>query len=185
MQINWLRRPRFESMEDRRLMCASPCRVDFDGNGKVEFADFLILSDEFGGPSQRADANGDGVADFADFLELSASFGMTVTGGETFQILSPMGLTNSRPSLRWTSLEDASSYTILIGKDFDCEDLVSKFVGATPQAPTAFTLPFPLVDGDYHICVDAMRDSQVVPAENNAERDLSEANYPLRRPRCV
>ena len=52
---------------------------DADGNGIVEFADFLILSSNFG----RADGvtrgdgdfDGSGVVDFADFLVLSANYG--------------------------------------------------------------------------------------------------------------
>jgi len=52
---------------------------DFDLNGKVEFADFLILSTNFGQQSSAGwsdgDANGDDAVTFADFLLLSANFG--------------------------------------------------------------------------------------------------------------
>lgn len=54
---------------------------DVDGNGKVEFADFLILSDNFGKEvSERGegDLNGDNRVDFADFLLLSDDFGNSI-----------------------------------------------------------------------------------------------------------
>ena len=51
---------------------------DVDGNGAVEFADFLILSTNFGGPAEsrdEGDLDGDGNVTFADFLILSQNFG--------------------------------------------------------------------------------------------------------------
>ena len=54
---------------------------DVDGNGKVEFADFLILSDNFGQEvSERGegDLTGDNLVNFADFLLLSDNFGASV-----------------------------------------------------------------------------------------------------------
>ncbi len=57
-----------------------PSNGDIDGNGRVEFADFLVLSTNFG---QEADAAGgdidcNGSVEFADFLVLSANFGQDV-----------------------------------------------------------------------------------------------------------
>ena len=49
---------------------------DADGNGKVEFADFLILSTNFGKQdAERADGDfdGNGIVDFSDFLALSTN----------------------------------------------------------------------------------------------------------------
>lgn len=50
---------------------------DLDLNGKVEFADFLVLSTNFGkaGSYADGDADGDGLVAFADFLLLSTNFG--------------------------------------------------------------------------------------------------------------
>ena len=50
---------------------------DIDGNGTVEFADFLALSNKFGTacPDCPEDLNSSGTVDFADFLILSANFG--------------------------------------------------------------------------------------------------------------
>ena len=50
---------------------------DFDGDGQVGFADFLILSSTFNqvGTDLQADANNDEVVDFNDFLILSDNFG--------------------------------------------------------------------------------------------------------------
>jgi len=51
--------------------------ADFNGDGIVDFADFLSLSHNFSredATRAEGDANGDGMIDFADFLELSHSF---------------------------------------------------------------------------------------------------------------
>ena len=53
---------------------------DIDGDGSVAFADFLILSNNFGtmvDPSTGGDLDGDGSVAFADFLILSDNFGST------------------------------------------------------------------------------------------------------------
>lgn len=52
---------------------------DVDGNGSVEFADFLLLSANFDseGTREQGDLDGDGIVAFADFLILSANFGNT------------------------------------------------------------------------------------------------------------
>lgn len=57
-----------------------PCEPnggDFDGNGQVEFADFLLLSSNFGGAGDATmgDADCNGQIEFADFLLLSSNFG--------------------------------------------------------------------------------------------------------------
>ncbi len=51
---------------------------DFDGNKKVEFADFLVLSSNFGQDGKtyaEGNADGAGKVEFADFLILSDNFG--------------------------------------------------------------------------------------------------------------
>lgn len=57
---------------------------DLDGNGSVEFADFLALSANFGqteGTTYEAgDIDCDGEVAFADFLALSGNFGATAAG---------------------------------------------------------------------------------------------------------
>ncbi len=53
---------------------------DLDGNGDVSFADFLILSNNFGNESgtyAEGNINLEGGIDFADFLALSDNFGAT------------------------------------------------------------------------------------------------------------
>lgn len=65
-----------------------PCTVhdpigDFDRNGTVEFADFLILSGNFGTEVtayRDGDANCSGAVDFEDFLLLSGNFGASSAG---------------------------------------------------------------------------------------------------------
>jgi hypothetical protein len=52
---------------------------DVDGNGAVEFADFLVIARKFGqqveGGRADGDVNEDGEVNFADFLVLSENFG--------------------------------------------------------------------------------------------------------------
>ena len=57
-----------------------PGNGDLDGNGKVEFADFLTLSGNFGNAADSAggDIDCDGQVAFADFLILSGNFGQDV-----------------------------------------------------------------------------------------------------------
>ena len=66
---------------------------DLDGNGTVEFADFLVLSANFGtevSGHSEGDIDCNGTVDFADFLALSANFGSTVAGSQA--VPEPMGL---------------------------------------------------------------------------------------------
>ena len=55
--------------------------ADLDGDGTVNFSDFLIFFDQFGSSSDErtgvGDLNFDGEVDFADFLIISASFGQS------------------------------------------------------------------------------------------------------------
>lgn len=57
----------------------TPLPGDADGNGAVDFADFLVLSQNFGRADDVAFADGDfdadGEIDFSDFLLLSSNFG--------------------------------------------------------------------------------------------------------------
>lgn len=57
---------------------AEPIPGDLDGNGDVSFADFLVLSNNFGKEVENysdGDIDGDGSVGFADFLVLSNNFG--------------------------------------------------------------------------------------------------------------
>lgn len=57
-------------------------RGDVNGDGNVNFADFLKLSANFGKPERsqaEGDLDGNGKVEFADFLILSANFGRTKT----------------------------------------------------------------------------------------------------------
>lgn len=74
-----------EKIED--LVIAPACdpstQGDLDGNGTVEFADFLVLSANFGSEvadHTLGDVDCNGTVEFADFLALSANFGNTVAG---------------------------------------------------------------------------------------------------------
>ena len=59
---------------------------DIDGNGVVEFADFLVLSNNFGNEvdsHEAGDLDCNGVVEFADFLALSANFGNEVAAASS------------------------------------------------------------------------------------------------------
>ena len=70
----------------------TPGNGDIDGNGKVEFADFLILSGNFGQEADQAggDIDCSGKVDFGDFLVLSGSFGQDV--GQASAVPEPRGM---------------------------------------------------------------------------------------------
>ena len=59
---------------------------DLDGNGMVEFADFLVLSANFGAAAdshEQGDIDCNGMVEFADFLALSANFGQSVGAAQS------------------------------------------------------------------------------------------------------
>ncbi len=60
-----------------RLIDTQALVGDTDGNGEVEFADFLQLSSAFGSTGDWIDGDfdGNGLIEFADFLALSSNFG--------------------------------------------------------------------------------------------------------------
>ena len=64
-------------------MCNENTQGDLDGNGIVEFADFLVLSGNFGQAVEDhtfGDIDCNGTVEFADFLTLSGNFGQNVGG---------------------------------------------------------------------------------------------------------
>ena len=64
------------------LASAQLVQGDADGNGMVEFADFLVLSGNFGNEGNYKEGNFDlqGGIEFADFLLLSSNFGKSFGG---------------------------------------------------------------------------------------------------------
>jgi len=53
---------------------------DFDASGGVDFADFFLFADAFGGADLVSDLDGSGMVDFADFFLFADSFGQSITG---------------------------------------------------------------------------------------------------------
>lgn len=67
-------------------LCNANTQGDLDGNGKVEFADFLVLSGNFGkevADHTAGDIDCNGKVEFADFLTLSGNFGKDVGGAQS------------------------------------------------------------------------------------------------------
>ncbi len=54
-------------------------RADFNGNGQVDFADFVLFARAFGTVDPTFDLNENGRVDFADFAIFARSFGRSVT----------------------------------------------------------------------------------------------------------
>jgi Zn-dependent metalloprotease len=51
------------------MLCNPPCRGDWNGDGVVDFNDFLAYLNDYNAGLPIADLNGDGIVDFNDFLE--------------------------------------------------------------------------------------------------------------------
>ncbi|MBI2501807.1 MAG: hypothetical protein HYW07_01070, partial [Candidatus Latescibacteria bacterium] len=49
--------------------------ADFDGNGRVDFADFFLFADVFGSVNPLYDLDNSGRVDFADFFLFADDFG--------------------------------------------------------------------------------------------------------------
>ena len=74
--------------------CDPNTQGDLDGNGMVEFADFLVLSNNFGqdvADHTAGDIDCSGDVAFADFLIMSSNFG-TAVGAEASSVPEPSGL---------------------------------------------------------------------------------------------
>jgi hypothetical protein len=48
---------------------------DFNGDGAVNFSDFFLFADAFGGSNPAYDLNGDGAINFSDFFVFADAFG--------------------------------------------------------------------------------------------------------------
>ena len=75
-------------------LCDPNSKGDLDGNGKVEFADFLVLADNFGSDATdhtTGDIDCNGKVEFSDFLVLADNFGAEV--GEASSVPEPSCLT--------------------------------------------------------------------------------------------
>lgn len=84
-QRRFWKSPNLEHLESRDLLAGDVIaggvlglRADIDNSGRVDFADFLVLSRTFGQeslPEVNGDINADGAVDLHDFTILSANFG--------------------------------------------------------------------------------------------------------------
>ena len=57
------------------LQAQSAVDADFDGNGLVDFSDFLVFATAFGGTDPEYDFDASGNVDFPDFLHFVSVFG--------------------------------------------------------------------------------------------------------------
>jgi hypothetical protein len=56
------------------MFSAAPCKADFNGDGVLDFFDYLDFVAAFSANDPTADFNGDGVIDFFDYLDFVAAF---------------------------------------------------------------------------------------------------------------
>ena len=70
--------------------------ADFNGDGNVDFRDFLPFADAFGTSNPAFDLNGDGTVGFADFLLFANAFGMPTTLNPAFTAETPRSAWNRR-----------------------------------------------------------------------------------------
>ncbi len=95
-----------------------PAQADFDGNGKVEFADFLQFVALFGKTSadpefdSRMDFDGNGAIDFPDFLQFVSVFGQS--SGITPAAPTPTLAVESNMSIAvsWAAIANATGYNV-------------------------------------------------------------------------
>ena len=73
---------RLDGVEDKRIVRSyatitseSILSGDFDENGKVDFDDFFLFADAFGGANPRYDLDNSGAVDFDDFFIFADNFG--------------------------------------------------------------------------------------------------------------
>ena len=52
-----------------------PPTADFNGDGRIDFVDFFLFADAYGGTDARFDLDGNGTVDFADFFKFVDAFG--------------------------------------------------------------------------------------------------------------
>ena len=75
------------------LQAQTAADADFDDNGKVEFADFLLFVKAYGSAQVKYDLNGNGKVDFADFLAFVRVYGQNSPpaggGGDTTVVTTP------------------------------------------------------------------------------------------------
>ena len=69
---------------------------DFDNNGAVNFTDFLLFAQAFGGSDTRFDLGGNGKVDFEDFVIFAADYGSNTTW-----IWTQLEVVNTGPSPRF------------------------------------------------------------------------------------
>lgn len=67
------------SLSGMGVFVPADARTDFDGSGKVEFADFLGFAQHFGSSNLTYDVDGSGQVDFPDFLAFVQNYGKSVS----------------------------------------------------------------------------------------------------------
>jgi len=103
---------------------------DFTDDGAVDFADFFLFADNFGGMEQRYDIVPDGVVDFSDFFLFADSFGKS---GEIIgRITIPAdSLTETQEVIIIGSIDTGATGTVEVTGTIAPEDTVNvEVVGA-------------------------------------------------------
>jgi hypothetical protein len=79
---------------DATLAAANLIKGDANGNGEVQFEDFVTLSNTFGNPGQytEGDFDKDGTVQFPDFVILANNFGLVSGGAAAAAVPEPSGV---------------------------------------------------------------------------------------------
>jgi len=83
---------RIEPYVDSVLYSSGQTSPDFDGDGLVDFSDFVKFAGAFGTNNDRYDLTGDGKVDFLDFVEFAKYFGTNLNGNSSEQSVNLSGI---------------------------------------------------------------------------------------------
>ena len=76
-------------------------RADSDGNGSIEFADFLSFAKAFGSADAAFDIDDSGTVDFGDFLVFAKNFGKSINSSLSRRAACPTTSSTPHGFKRW------------------------------------------------------------------------------------
>ena len=92
--------------------------ADFNGDGKIDFTDFVIFAQNFGKVSPRVDVDNSGKVDFADFIFFASVFGQSV------------GSASNQGQVTFYNYENATTSRLFVN-DMFVDTLISSPIGAS------------------------------------------------------
>ena len=105
-------RARVPGLEPVTFTATAEATPDFDGDGEVDFSDFFVFAEAFGGTDPRFDLDGSGTVDFADFFLFAESFGQPARAKLLALARDRIGLPDG-PQLRQNAPNPFNSGTVI------------------------------------------------------------------------